>query len=132
LLPKEVDGGIFLRPSARGPVIAAIDGGFPAFAQELRAQVEIAHDEASSFEFAMALTLPDADLTWKTAGPRNSIAFSGWIRVDEKFNLHDIKIKLVEKMALPLTITLGIRLPRGSSPVPANAFWRKLSFYWEE
>jgi glycosyltransferase involved in cell wall biosynthesis len=132
LFPKEVDGGLFLRPSTQGPVIAAIDGGFPAFAQELRAQVEIAHDEASSFEFAVALTPPDADLAWRTAGPKNAMAFSGWIRVDDKFKLHDITLKLVEKMAMPLTIGLGIRLPRGSSSVPANAFWRKLSFSWEE
>ena len=132
LFPKDVEDGIFLRPSTHGPVVAAIYRGFPAFAQRLLAQVEIAHEDASSFEFAVALTLPDEDLQWRSSGPKNSVAFSGWLRVEDKFRLHDINIKLLEQMSTPLTISLAIRLPRSSSPSPANAFWRNLKFFWED
>src|SRR6185436_2598747 len=31
LFTKEVEGGLFLRPMSQGPVIAAIDSGFPPF-----------------------------------------------------------------------------------------------------
>ena len=132
LFPKDVEDGIFLRPSTHGPVVAAIEGGFPAFAQRLFGQVEVAHEDAATIEFAMALTLPDEDLQWQSSGPRNSVAFSGWLRVEEKFKLHDLSIKLMEQMNTPLTISLAVRLPRGSSPSPANAFWRNLKFFWED
>ena len=131
LFPKDVEDGIFLRPSTRGPVVAVIRGGFPAFAQRLLGQVEIAHEEASSFEFAVALTLPDEDLQWRSSGPKNSVGFSGWLRVEDRFKLHDIGVKLLEQISTPLTISLAIRLPQGSSPSPANAFWRNLKFMWE-
>jgi glycosyltransferase involved in cell wall biosynthesis len=132
LFPKGLEDGIFIRPSTHGPVVAAIYGGFPAFAKRLLGQVEIAHEEASAFEFAVALTLPDEDLEWRASGPKNSVGFSGWLRVEEKFKLHDINIMLMEQMNSPLTISLAIRLPRGSDPLPANAFWRSLKFFWEE
>ncbi|MEP7171891.1 MAG: DUF6212 domain-containing protein [Aestuariivirga sp.] len=129
LFPKDLEDGIFLRPSTYGPVIAVIDRGFPAFGQRLLGQVEIAHENASSFEFAVALTLPGQELQWAASGPKNSIAFSGWVRVEDRFKLQDISLKLMELMSEPLTISLAIKLPRGSSPAPANAFWRNLKFF---
>lgn len=132
LCPKKIEGGIFLRPSRNGPVVAVIDRGFPPFARELRAQVEIAHDEASPFEFGMALTFPNNEPTWRTTGPKDSIGFSGWVRVDEKFKLHDLSLRLLEQVAAPLTINIAVKLPRGSSANPANAFWRNLKFLWDE
>jgi hypothetical protein len=113
-------------------VVAAIYGGFPAFAKRLLGQVEIAHDEASSFEFAIALTVPDEDLEWRASGPRNAVGFSGWLKVEDKFTLHDINITLMEQMSSSLTISVAVRLPRGSQPSPANAFFRSLRYFWEE
>ena len=132
LFPKELEGGIFLRPSTAGPVVAAIERGFPEFAREIWAKVEIAHDEASAFDFAMALTLPQSNLTWRDGGPKNAVAFSGWIRVEEKFKLHDIKLRVREQIPTPLTISIAVRLPRGAKPNPSNAFWRSLTFFWGE
>ena len=132
LFPRDVGEGIFLRPSTHGPVVAALHRSFPAFAQRLLAQVEIAHEESSPFEFAVALTVPGADLHWRASGPKNAVAFSGWVRVEDRFKLHDIRISLMELMSEPLTISLAIRLPHGSSASPANAFWRKMKFFWEE
>ena len=132
LFAKETEGGIFIRPSAAGPVVAVIKNGFPAFAREVLAKVEIAHDEASAFDFAMALTLPHSPLNWRAAGPRNPVAFSGWIRVEEKFKLHDIKLRVRELIPTPLSISMAVRLPRGSNPNPSNAFWRSLVFFWDQ
>jgi glycosyltransferase involved in cell wall biosynthesis len=132
LFPAELEGGLFIRPSVKGPVVAAIHEGFPAFAREIWGKVEIAHDEASSFEFAMALTLPHQTPDWRAAGPRNSVAFSGWVRVDDKFKLHDLKLRLREQIPTPLTISLAVRLPRGSNPMPASTFWRSIAFFWDE
>ena len=132
LFPKGLEDGIFIRPSVHGAVVAAIYGGFPAFARRLLGQVEIAHEEASSFEFAIALTVPDEDLEWRASGPRNAVGFSGWLKVEKKFTLHDISIMLIEQMSSPLTISVAVRLPSGSEPSPANAFWRNLRFFWDE
>jgi hypothetical protein len=131
LFPKDLEDGFFLRPSTQGPVVVAIEKGFPAFAQRLKAQVEIAHSEASPFEFAMALSLPDTDIQWRASGPKNAMAFSGWIRVDDQFKLHDVEVKLLELTGTSLTISMAIRLPRGSRASPSNAFWRNLQFFWE-
>ena len=132
LLPKPHDGGIFLRPAKEGPVVAEIEKGFPPFARQLLARVEIAHDEASPFEFAVALTLPTTPVEWRAGGPKSPVAFSGWVRVEERFKLHDILVKVMEAHAIPLTISLAVRLPAGSSPAPANAFFRSISFLWDE
>src|SRR5262249_16641642 len=132
LFPKEHEGGIFIRPSLAGPVVAAIRYGFPAFAREVLARVEIAHDEASPFEFAMALTPSHAEVNWRGSGPPNALAFSGWVRVKEPFKLHDIKLRLREPVPAPLSISMAVKLPRGSKPSPSNAYWRSLTFSWEE
>ena len=132
LFPKSPEDGIFVRPSIHGPVVAAIYGGFPAFGRRLLGQVEIAHEEASPFEFAVALTIPDEDLEWRASGPKNAVGFSGWLKVEEKFKLHDLNIMLIEQMSSPLTISLAVRLPPGSEPSPANAFWRNLRFFWND
>jgi hypothetical protein len=132
LFPKELDGGLFLRPSIHGPVVAILDNGFPAFAREVLSKVEIAHDEASAFEFAMAVSHPQSGLVWKDSGPQNAIAFSGWVRVESKFKLHDIKLRVRELVPTQLSLSLAIRLPRGSKPSPSNAFWRSLLFLWDQ
>ncbi|TGP57160.1 glycosyltransferase [bacterium M00.F.Ca.ET.230.01.1.1] len=125
------DGGIFLRPSTHGPVVAALNSAFPAFARSVVATVEIAHEEASPFEFAMALGRPEEKLVWKHDAPVGALAFSGWTRVSRPFELHDLKLSMREVDRKWLTIYLAIRLPRGSKPMPSNAFWRKLLLAWD-
>ena len=131
LFPPEGQG-IFLRPNQAGPVVAVITDAFPAFARRLIAKVEIAHEEASPFEFAVALGMPATALEWRAAEPKNALAFSGWKRVEERFKLHDIRLGLRQLVGSPLSIGLAIRLPRGSAPTPSNAFWRKIIFMWDE
>lgn len=131
LFPKELEGGIFLRPSVQGPVVAAIDRGFPEFAREIWARIEVAHDEASPFDFAMALTLPQSDLEWFDGGPKNAVAFSGWTRVEEKFKLREIKLRVRDVVPTELTVSVAVRLPHGAKPSPSNAFWREMIFFWE-
>ncbi|WP_119389761.1 DUF6212 domain-containing protein [Taklimakanibacter lacteus] len=130
LFPRE--GGIFLRPNTKGPVVAVLSDSFPPFARRLIGYVEIAHEEASPFEFAMALTRPDQLADWRTETPRNCHEFSGWKRVTEKFQLHEIVLENRQMAKVPFDLNLAIRLPKGSSPAPANAFWRKLVLTWDE
>ncbi len=124
--------GIFLRPHESGPVVAVINNAFPPFARRLIGKVEIAHEEAAPFEFAMALSLPTEVLEWRRAGPKHSMAFSGWTVVQERFKLHDVEVELPELVNSPLTVSIAVRLPKGSAPTPSNAFWRKLVFMWDE
>lgn len=131
LFPKEFEGGIFIRPSSDGPVVAVMDNAFPAYAREILGKVEVAHEHASAFEFAMALTIPGQDTKWKAAGPRNAMAFSGWIRVEEKFKLHEIRMRITERLPTPLSVSFAVKLPRGSNPNPSNAFWRSVVFFWD-
>lgn len=125
------DGGIFLRPSTHGPVVAALNSTFPAFARSVIATVEIAHEDASPFEFAMALGKQEEKLVWKHDAPVGALAFSGWTRVSRPFELHDLKVSVREIDRKWLTIYLAVRLPRGSKPMPSNAFWRKLLLIWD-
>jgi hypothetical protein len=129
LFPPE--GGLFLRPSKMGPVVAVLDEGFPAFARRAVAYVEIAHDDASPFEFAMALTRPDQPADWRRETPAHCVEFSGWKRVDEKFELHEVVLENRQIAREPFDLNLAIRLPKGSEPAPANAYWRKLMFLWD-
>ncbi|AZO08957.1 MULTISPECIES: DUF6212 domain-containing protein [unclassified Mesorhizobium] len=131
LLVAGDNGGIFLRPSNHGPVVAALNSTFPAFARSVIATVEIAHEDASPFEFAMALGRPEEKLVWKHDAPVGALAFSGWTRVARPFELHDLKVSIREIDRKWLTIHLAIRLPPGSKPMPSNAFWRKLLLAWD-
>ncbi|QIG52183.1 glycosyltransferase [Nordella sp. HKS 07] len=132
LLPNEVDEGIFLRPSEAGPVVATLERAFPAFGRSVIARVEICHDEAGPFEFAVAACLPGTEGQWQNSGPRNALAFSGWVTVSERFTMQDIVAKLPEKVPEALSIALAVRLPRRSKAAPANAFFRKLVFCWDD
>ncbi|MDX8433812.1 DUF6212 domain-containing protein [Mesorhizobium abyssinicae] len=131
LLVAGDSGGIFLRPNTHGPVVAALNSAFPAFARSVVATVEIAHEEASPFEFAMALGKPEEKLSWKGDAPTGALAFSGWTRVSRPFELQDLKVSIREIDRKWLTIYLAIRLPRGSKSMPSNAFWRKLLLVWD-
>lgn len=131
LLVAGDNGGIFLRPSTHGIVVAALNSAFPAFARSIMATVEIAHEDASPFEFAMALGRQEEKLVWKHDAPVGALSFSGWTRVSRPFELHDLKVSIREIDRKWLTIYLAIRLPRGSKPTPSNAFWRKLLLLWD-
>jgi GT2 family glycosyltransferase len=124
--------GLFLRPNARGTVAAVLSSIFPPFAKKIIASVEIAHEEASAFDFAMVLTKPGESPNWKRDVSSQVVAFSGWHRVEEKFKHHEISVQVGERMRIPLSLELAIRLPHGSHPMPANTFWRKLVLVWEE
>lgn len=132
LLFPSHDEGLFLRPSTAGKVIANLPWAFPPFARRVIANVEIAHEEASPFEFAMALSPTEEQLLWTGDAPKNSLAFSGWLRVERKFELHQLRMEIRELVRSHLSISLAIRLPRGSQPAPANAYWRKLLLVWDE
>src|SRR6185436_18693625 len=89
LFPPEGEG-LFLRPSTSGTVVASLPWAFPPFARKVVGSVEIAHEESSPFEFAIALTRPAETLHWVDDEPSDYVAFSGWLRVDDKFRLHDV------------------------------------------
>lgn len=125
-------GGIFLRPHSNGPVAAILAGIFPPLARSVTAHVEIANEDASPFEFAMALTRSGVEPEWNEHSPTNALAFSGWHRVEDTFRLKPLSVSLTERVRAPLSLTLAIKLPPRSSPAPANTFWRRLMVAWDE
>jgi glycosyltransferase involved in cell wall biosynthesis len=131
LFPPKGDG-LFLRPSQRGNVVASLPWQFPAFARKLIGLVEVAHEEASTFEFAMALTRPESTVKWTAEKPEDCVGFSGWMRVEQKFEYRKLLLEMDNLVMHPLTINLAIRVPRGSSSNPSNAYWRKLLLSWDE
>lgn len=131
LFPPEGEG-LFLRPSVQGTVVASLPWSFPPFARKVIGSVEIAHEESSPFEFAIALTRPTETIHWTGELPSDYVAFSGWLRVEDKFKLHEVTATVREVLRTHLTINLAIRLPKGSLASPANAFWRKLILVWDE
>lgn len=130
LAPEE--RGIFLRPSESGPVVARITGVVPPFARGVLSRVEIAHDDASPFEFAAAIVEPNSEAAWVDGQPSGSLAFSGWVQVKEGFKLHDVEAKLSRLAKSHLDLLIAIRLPPGSLPSPANSFWRQFVLVWDE
>ena len=125
-------GGIFMRPSDQGPVIAIIRGGLPALARGILARVEVAHEEAPPFEFALALCEPTERMTWIDGQPSESHAFSGWITVSDTFTLVDVEARVQRFSKSKLDIVLAVRVPPGSRPTPANTFWRHFIILWDE
>ncbi len=125
-------GGIFLRPHPQGPVAAALKWQFPAFARRVVAKVEVAHDDAADFDFALALSRSDDEVIWESAVPGNTIAFSGWKRVESKFTLNELEVEIGARMKIPLTINIAVRLPWGANANPSNAFFRKLIVAWAD
>jgi hypothetical protein len=128
--PKEE--GMFLRPSAHGIVAVNMPWTFPPFARRLIGYVETAHEDASPFEFAMALTRPGENVTWTGDTPEQCVAFSGWLRVENKFELHTLSVEVREVMRTHLSVNLAIRVPPGSHPIPSQTYWRKLVLAWDE
>ena len=131
LLLDPNDGGIFLRPVEHGPTVATIELGFPSFARGMIGQVEIAHDAASPFEFALALAPASSPIEWSGDKPRHFLAFSGWVRVEETFKLHDVAVTLRDLTASRLHVAFAVRLPPGSRAAPASSFWRKFVLIWD-
>lgn len=131
LFPSHEEG-IFLRPSNAGKVVATLPWAFPPFARRVIAKVEIAHEDASPFEFAMALSRPEEVMQWTGDAPVNCLAFSGWLKVERKFELHQLVMDIREQVRTHLSISLAVRLPKGSQPSPANSYWRKLLLVWDE
>jgi len=125
-------GGIFLRPSKSGPVAAALKWLFPPFARRVVAKVEIAHDDAAAFEFALALSRPDQKIDWSSDFRAQTVAFSGWKRVDKKFTLTDVEVEIGARMKTPLTINLLVRLPPDAKPSPSNSYFRQLILVWND
>jgi hypothetical protein len=124
--------GFILRPSKAGVVVARLEWAFPAFARGVIASVEIAHEDASAFEFAMVLVRPSDVDEWSNEAPKNCAAFSGWHKVERKFELHELKVELREAVRYSLSICTAIRLPPGSNPIPSQSFWRKLVLVWDD
>jgi glycosyltransferase involved in cell wall biosynthesis len=131
LIPPNGEG-MFLRPSPLGNVVANLPWIIPPFTRKVIGMVEIAHEEASPFEFAMAMSRPGEEFQWTDEEPTNVLAFSGWIRVEEKFELRELSMQLRELTRSHLSLNLAIRLPEGSQPSPSQAYWRKLVLAWDE
>jgi glycosyltransferase involved in cell wall biosynthesis len=129
-LPEEE--GIFLRPSVDGPVAAILEYVIPPFCRKVVASVEVADELASPFEFAMALSKPGIGINWTKAKPDNALAFSGWLKIKRKFELHKLTVQMREICRLHLDLSLAIRLPSNSNPLPSQTFWRKFVLVWDD
>ena len=103
LLVDKNHGGIFLRPHKDGPVAGRLEGMFPAFAKRITAEVEIAHEEAGPFEFALVLVRPEQRIDWNKDISSQAAAWSGWKRVTETFTVDDAGriTKIVAGFSLP-------------------------------
>jgi glycosyltransferase involved in cell wall biosynthesis len=127
----EKDGGLFLRPSEYGIVLAALPRAFPPFARRLIASVEVAHEQASPFEFAMALARPEDFIEWKTGVPEGAVGFSEWLRVEERFERKELQVEVPAPTRMHFSLQLAIRVPPGSKAFPSHTIWRKFVLAWE-
>lgn len=129
LLVAPDDGGLFLRPHADGPVAASLDHQFPAFFRKVEAIVEIAHADAPAIDFALALARPDQTIDWQQDIGAQTIAFSGWISIEDRFVRHPLVAALRAQRKTPLSIVLAVRFTATSNGFPTNAFFRKLTLF---
>src|SRR5690606_29807839 len=121
-----------LRPVAKGANVALIERCFPRFARSLVAEVEIANEEASSFEFSIALGVFGRRVGWNEALPVNQVAFSGWQAVSTRHVKQRIVLTVSSPSSDELDIYLGIRTPVVAKIAPSNTYFRKLTFLWDE
>lgn len=121
--------GFLLRPRPRGITVAILRNFFPSFARRLIATVEVAEDRAPSVEFAMALIRQGKPI-WTKEAPGEYVAFSGWLRVADKWTLHKMVLETPGALAEPLTIAVATRLPPGQPSHFNHAFWRKFVISW--
>lgn len=129
LLVAPDDGGVFLRPHADGAVAASLDHHFPAFFRKVEATVEIAHADAPAMDFALALARPDQTIDWQQDVGAQTIAFSGWISIEDRFVRHPLVAALRARRKMPLSIVLAVRFAGTSNGFPTNAFFRKLTLF---
>ncbi|RWD93972.1 glycosyltransferase [Mesorhizobium sp.] len=129
LLVARDDGGVFLRPHLDGPVAASLDQQFPPFFRRLEAAVEVAHSNAPAIDFGLALARPDWIIDWQQDIARQTIAFSGWTAVRDKFARHRLVASLRVRHKTPLSIILAVRFAETPNGFPTNAFFRKLTLF---
>ncbi|TPL96859.1 glycosyltransferase [Mesorhizobium sp. B2-3-11] len=128
LLVAPGDGGIFLRPHQDGPVAASLDLRFPSFFRRLEAIVEVAHADAPAIDFGLALARPDLIIDCSRDIAAQTIAFSGWTTVEDKFARHSLTAALRVRRKMQLSIIVAVRfagIPKG----PTNAFFRQLTLF---
>lgn len=126
LLVAPGDGGIFLRPHVEGPVAASLDNRFPPFFRKLEAVVEVAHSDAPAIDFCVALARPDQIIDWRHDIGAQTIAFTGWTTVRDKFTLRTLAAMPRVRCKMPLSIVLAVRFTGPPNGFPTNAFFRKL------
>ncbi|MER9539847.1 DUF6212 domain-containing protein [Mesorhizobium sp. M0586] len=129
LLVAPDDGGVFLRPHADGPVAASLDHHFPAFFRKVEASVEIAHADAPAMDFALALARPDQPIDWQQDIGQQTIAFSGWMSIEDRFVRHHLVATLRTRRKMLLSIVLAVRFTATSNGFPTNAFFRTLTLF---
>lgn len=124
--------GLLLRPSRKGVVAVSLSHIMPPFSRGVAAFVEVAHEEASPFEFGLLIRAPSSVIDWSTDPPKGGIAFSGWLKVERKFELHKLEARLAEVTLGSHSVCLAVRLPPDSNPIPSQTFWRKLAMFWDD
>ncbi|MER9405016.1 DUF6212 domain-containing protein [Mesorhizobium caraganae] len=129
LLVAPDDGGVFLRPHVDGAVAALLDHQFPAFFRKVEAVVEIAHADAPAIDFALALARPDQTIDWQQDIGAQTITFSGWMSIEDRFVRHPLVAALRARRKTPLSIVLAVRFTATSNGFPTNAFFRKLTLF---
>lgn len=129
LLVAPDGGGVFLRPHAEGPVAASLDHQFPPFFRRMEAAVELAHADAPAIEFGLALARPDQPIDWQQDIGAQTIGFSGWIMVRDKFVRHVVATTARVRRKMPLSIVLAVRFAEGPNGAPSNAFFRTLTLF---
>ncbi|WP_210246566.1 DUF6212 domain-containing protein [Mesorhizobium sp. WSM4306] len=129
LLVAPDGGGVFLRPHGDGAVAASLDHQFPAFFRKVEAIVEVAHAAAPAMDFALALARPDQTIDWQQDIGAQTIAFSGWMSIEDRLVRHPLVAALRTRRKMPLSIVLAVRFTGTSNGFPTNAFFRKLTLF---
>ncbi|WP_189522985.1 hypothetical protein, partial [Mesorhizobium sp. M4B.F.Ca.ET.211.01.1.1] len=58
-----------------------------------------------------------------------TIAFSGWATVRDKFARHRLKVALRARRRIPLSVIVAVRFAGTPNGFPTNAFFRKLTLF---
>ncbi len=124
--------GLLLRPSRNGVVAVSLPQIMSPFSRGVAAFVEVAHEEASPFEFGLLIRSPSSIIDWASDPPKGGAAFSGWLKVERKFELHKLEARLAEVTLGSHSVCLAIRLPPDSNPIPSQTFWRKIAIFWDD
>ncbi|HLY57859.1 MAG TPA: DUF6212 domain-containing protein [Stellaceae bacterium] len=118
---------ILLHPVHQKVCLARFPGALPAGAKGVRCSFSVGNRKAHDIEFGFWLR-PSSTPAEDEKKLADGSAFSGWIRVGDRFKRHDATLKLPDPAEVEQDLYLGTRVPDQPNVWSCHAYWHELYY----